>query len=170
MKKSLFLCLCLLCTWIVRAQSDNSDIVKVGQAMPSFTIVSDNGAKTSSAEFKGKVVLVTFFATWCPPCQKELPEIEKQIWEQYKDNPDFRLLVIGREHNDSELAKYNEKKGFAFPLYPDKNRKIFNAFAYNLIPRNYLVGKDGKVIYVSKGYTPEEFAELQQKLAQALKN
>ncbi len=61
------------------------------------------------------------------------------------------MLVIGREHTDANLKKYNEKKGFSFPLYPDKNRAIFNAFAKNLIPRSYLIGKDGKVIYTSKG-------------------
>lgn len=168
MKKYLLLGLVALITFAVKAQDDNSDIVKTGQAMPAFTIVSDNGQTISSAELKGKVVLITFFATWCPPCQKELPEIEKQIWQQYKDNKNFRLLVIGREHNDAELAKYNEKKGFTFPLYPDKNRKIFAAFAQNLIPRNYLIGKDGKVVYTSKGYTPEEFGELQKKLAEVL--
>lgn len=169
MKKYVLLGLCMLCVWAGKAQNGNSDKIKVGQTMPAFTVVSDNGGKMSSAELKGKVVLITFFATWCPPCQKELPEVEEKIWEKYKDRKDFRLLVIGREHNDAELAKYNEKKGFAFPLYPDKNRKIFNAFAYNLIPRNYLVGKDGKVIYVSKGYTPEEFAQLQKEVANALK-
>lgn len=169
MKKHLFFSLFILFAFIAKAQDDNSDIVKVGQAMPAFTIVSDNGKTISSTELKGKVVLITFFATWCPPCQKELPEIQKQIWDKYKNNKNFRLLVIGREHNDAELTKYNEKKGFTFPLYPDKNRKIFGSFAQNLIPRNYLIDKDGKVIYTSKGYTSEEFTQLQNKLAEALK-
>ena len=60
------------------------------------------------------------------------------------------MLVIGREHTDADLKKYNEKKGFEFQLYPDKNRAIFNSFAKNLIPRSYLIGKDGKVVYASK--------------------
>ena len=79
------------------------------------------------------------------------------------------MLVIGREHSDADLQKYNEKKGFDFPLYPDKDRAIFGAFAKNLIPRGYLVGKDGKIIYTSKGYTDEEFAELMTKIEGALK-
>ena len=62
----------------------------------------------------------------------------------------------------------NEKKGFEFPLYPDKNRAIFNSFAKNLIPRSYLIGKDGKVVYASKGYTDEEFAQLMQAIENAL--
>lgn len=158
----------LLASVFVKAQ-DDGDIVKAGDKMPVFTIVSDNGTKTSSSSLKGKVVLVNFFATWCPPCQKELAEIQKTLWPKYKDDPDFALLVVGREHTDAELVKYNEKKGFTFPLYPDKNRAIYSAFAKNLIPRSYLIGKDGKVIYVSKGYSEEDFTLLMEKIAVALK-
>ena len=91
--------------------------------------MNDNGTQVPSSSLKGKVILVNFFATWCPPCQKELAEVQKMLWPKYKDNKDFVLLVIGREHTDVELQKYNEKKGFTFPLYPDKNRAIYGAFA-----------------------------------------
>ena len=107
--------------------------------------------------------------TWCPPCKKELAAVQQTLSPKYKNNKDFVLLVIGREHSDADLQKYNEKKGFDFPLYPDKDRAIFGAFAKNLIPRGYLVGKDGKIIYTSKGYTDEEFAELMTKIEGALK-
>lgn len=169
MKKYLWTSLCLLLALVGKAQDDNSDIVKVGTAMPSFTLVSDDGSTLSSASFKGKVMLVNFFATWCPPCQKELAAVQQTLWPKYKDNKNFALLVIGREHTGAELQKYNEKKGFTFPLYPDKSRAVFGAFAKNLIPRSYLIGKDGKVIYATKGYTDEEFAELMQQIEKALK-
>lgn len=168
MKKSLLLCLLTLLAFVCKAQ-DDGDIVKVGDKMPAFTIVSDNGQQLSSASLKGKVVLVNFFATWCPPCQKELAEVRKTLWPKYKDNKHFALLVIGREHTDADLSKYNEKKGFTFPLYPDKNRSIYGAFAKNLIPRSYLVDKSGKVIYTSKGYNDEDFASLMKAIETALK-
>ena len=137
----------MIFAFIAHAQND-ADIIKVGDQMPAFTIVSDDGTQTSSASLKGKVVLINFFATWCPPCQKELAEVQQKLWPKYKDN---------------------KKKGFTFPLYPDKNRAIFGAFAKNLIPRTYLIGKDGKVIYAGKGYTDEEFAELMKKIDTAIK-
>ncbi len=168
MRKFLLWSVMLVLAWVGRAQED-VDLVKVGDKMPAFTIMRDDGTTLSSASLEGKVVLVNFFATWCPPCQKELAEVQERLWPAYKDRKDFALLVIGREHSDADLVKYNERKGFDFPLYPDKNRAIFGAFAKNLIPRSYLIGKDGDVIYMSKGYTEEEFDELMAKIKDALK-
>ena len=91
------------------------------------------------------------------------------MWPKYKDNGQFALVVIGREHDEAELAKYNEKKGFTFPLYPDKNRSIYAAFAQSLIPRSYLFDQEGKVIRATKGYTEEEFEELMQLIEQTLR-
>lgn len=169
MKKVIFLVFFSILAFAIQAQDESGDIVKVGDKMPAFTIKSDNGNQLTSSSLKGKVVLVNLFATWCPPCQKELAEVQKTLWPKYKDNKNFVMLVIGREHTDADLAAYNEKKGFTFPLYPDKNRAVYNAFAKNLIPRSYLIDKNGKVIYASKGYTEAEFAELMEKIEAALK-
>lgn len=168
MNKYLLMAFLAVFTILVHAQG-NEDIVKVGSQMPAFTIVSDDGTKMSSAVLKGKVVLINFFATWCPPCQKELAEVQQKLWPKYQGNPNFQLLVIGREHSDAELEKYNEKKGFTFPLYPDKNRAIYGAFAKSLIPRSYLIDKNGKVIYATKGYDEKEFSELMEKIDAAIK-
>lgn len=168
MKKCLFTVFAVLFAFVLKAQEDGGDIVKVGEQMPAFTITHDNGVRTPSSSLKGKVVLINFFATWCPPCQKELAEVQKTLWPKYKDNKNFALLVIGRKHTDAELQVYNEKKGFTFPLYPDKNRSVYGAFAKNLIPRSYLIDRTGKVIYATKGYTEEEFADLMKRIEAAL--
>lgn len=168
MKKYLLLCLLVLAATAAGAQAD-ADIVKVGDTMPPFTIVHDDGTTLSSATLKGKVVLINFFATWCPPCQKELAAVQETLWPAYKDNAQFRMLVVGREHTDADLRKYNDKKGFTFPLYPDKSRAVYASFATSLIPRTYLIGKNGKVIYTASGYTDEEFALLMNKISDALK-
>ena len=157
-----------LIAWMGQAQE--ADVVKMGDAMPAFRVVSDKGETLlSTDQLKGKVVLVNFFATWCPPCQKELAAVQETLWPKYKDNGPFALVVIGREHDEAELAKYNEKKGFTFPLYPDKNRSIYAAFAQSLIPRSYLFDQEGKVIRATKGYTEEEFEELMQLIEQTLR-
>ncbi|MDR0794723.1 MAG: TlpA family protein disulfide reductase [Tannerella sp.] len=151
-----------------REQEVDSDKVKVGDIMPAFTIVSDNGSTISSSIHKGKVLVVTMFATWCPPCQLKLAEMEKSLWPRFKEAKDFSLLVIGREHTDAELVDYNKTKGFTFPLYPDKDRKIFDLFAVQLIPRTYLINKEGKIIYMTTGYNEEEFRQLERMIERAL--
>lgn len=168
MRKILFAGLLFCLAFVAKAQ-DDADIIKVGDTMPAFTIVSDNGAEFKSVSLQGKVVLLNFFATWCPPCQKELAAIQETLWPKYQNNVNFVMLVIGREHSDEELLTYNEKKGFEFPLYPDKDRAVYSKFAKSLIPRVYLVGKDGKVIYAAKGFNETEFAELMKHIDKAIK-
>jgi peroxiredoxin len=149
-------------------QEEDTDKVKTGDAMPAFTIVSDNGKQTPSSEFRGNVVLITMFATWCPACQIEMAEIEKSLWPKFKDVKDFSLLAIGREHSDAELAEYNTTKGFTFTLYPDKDRKIFDLFAVQFIPRTYLINREGKIIYMTMGYSEDEFRQLERIIEKAL--
>lgn len=168
-KKFLFFAFFALVALIVKAQDESGDLIKVGDMMPAFTIVNGDGSQLPSSSLAGKVVLVNFFATWCPPCQTELAEVEKTLWPKYKNNKDFVLLVVGREHTAAELEKYNEKKGFSFPLYPDKSRLVYGAFAKNLIPRTYLIDKSGKVILATAGYKDEEFTLLMSQIENALK-
>ena len=150
------------------AQQTGTEKINMGDPMPALTLTSTTYGNVSAADLKGKVVLVSLFATWCGPCQKELAEVQSTLWPKYKDNKDFRLLVIGREHTDEQLKKYNEKKRFDFPLYPDPKREAFSLFADQSIPRAYLFGKDGKLIYSSLGYTPEEFEKLMAAIETAL--
>ncbi|WP_165022812.1 TlpA family protein disulfide reductase [Dysgonomonas sp. ZJ279] len=142
------------------AQKAEGDVVNKGDAMPSFVLSSTEYGNIDSKDLKGKVVLITIFATWCGPCQKELAEVESILWPKYKDNPNFKMLVVGREHTEDELIKYNTRKKFTFPLYPDAKREFSNKFATKYIPRAYLVDKNGMIIYDSSGFKPEEFDQL----------
>ena len=163
MKKLGVTCMLFCMAMFVQAQE-----LKQGDAMPGFELNSSVYGKVNSADLKGKVVLISLFATWCGPCQLELAEVQKTLWPKYKDNKDFKMLVIGREHTDEQLTKYNERKKFTFPLYPDPKREVFSKFAEKSIPRAYLFGKDGKLIYSSIGYTEEEFQHLLKAIENAL--
>lgn len=159
----------LLFAMLYIAFAVNAQEIKKGDKMPDFQLKSSVYENVSSKDLKGKVVLINLFATWCPPCQVELAEIKTSLWPKYKDNKDFTLLVIGREHTDEELTKYNGTKKFTFPLYPDPERKVFDLFAENSIPRTYLINKEGEVIYNAIGYTKEEFDKLMAAIEEALK-
>ena len=164
MKKYVMMFVMLVAAICVQAQE-----LKMGDAMPKFELNSTVYGDIKPADLKGKVVLVSLFATWCGPCQKELAEVQSTLWPKYKDNKDFVMLVIGREHTDEQLQKYNERKKFTFPLYPDPKREVFSLFAEKSIPRAYLFDKSGKLIYSSVGYTEAEFKKLMETIESALK-
>ena len=142
--------------------------LKKGDEMPKFELTSSVYGDIKSTDLKGKVVLINLFATWCGPCQKELADVQSTLWPKYKDNKNFKMLVIGREHTDEDLQKYNERKKFTFPLYPDPKREVISLFAEKSIPRAYLFDKNGKLIYASMGYTAEEFQKLMETIEAAL--
>lgn len=164
MKKYVMMFLVFVTSLCVQAQE-----MKIGDVMPKFELSSSVYGDVKPTDLKDKIVLISLFATWCGPCQSELAEVQNTLWPKYKDNNDFVMLVIGREHTEEQLQKYNERKKFAFPLYPDAKREIFSLFAEKTIPRAYLFDKEGKLIYSSVGYTEEEFNKLMETIEKALK-
>ncbi len=149
-------------------ERDSSTLVEIGQQVPDFTFVNENGEQESIGDYLGKLVLVNFFATWCGPCMQELPQVQTDIFEKYKDNKDFVLLVVGREHSNSEMKKFKANKGFTFKLVADPQREIYSKFAEQFIPRNFLIDKDGKIIYSSIGFNEGDFSTLKETIANKL--
>lgn len=142
---------------------------KAVDRIPDIYLQSEIHGNITPDDLKDKVVLISLFATWCPPCQLELSDIEKILYPKYRNNDNFKLLVIGREHTDADLKKYNQQKNFSFPLYPDPDRKVFSLFADKSIPRMYLFNRQGILVFSSMGYAKEEFNELMNKIDECLK-
>ncbi|MGY3054853.1 peroxiredoxin [Pedobacter sp. UYEF25] len=167
-KKIILVAICTYFSIGAIAQTDQDTYTKVGDQVPAFTFQIDKATTTSIAAYKGKLVLINLFATWCPPCNTELPRAQKEIWEKYKDNNNFSFLVFGRAQNWDVLLPYKEKKGFTFSILPDADRTIFSKFAKQSIPRNILVDARGKIIYQSIGYSADEFDRLLDLIGQNL--
>jgi peroxiredoxin len=168
-KLTLILCITLIATLITFGQQDTTTFTKVGDKAPLFTCRTIDGKTLDISKLQGKIIMVNFFATWCGPCNSELPVLQKNIWEKYKNNPDFVLVILGREHNEKEVQAYVTEKKYIMPFAPDPGREIFKLYASQSIPRNVVIGKDGKIIYQSIGYTTEEFKKLESLLAEKLK-
>jgi len=151
------------------AQKDTTAITKPGDTAPLFTCKTIDGKMIDMSKMSGKVVMINFFATWCPGCNLELPELEKQIWKKYRDNPGFVLIVIGREHSERELVDFAASKTLSLPFAPDPKRDIYNQYASKYIPRNIIIDKDGKIIYQNSGFTASELTEMEKLIAEKLK-
>lgn len=171
MKKTLLTSLVLFFVVGIFAQEqkDTSNILFNGQYMPAFKITTMDGEELSSKDFKGKTVLINFFATWCGPCRKELPHVQTDIWDKYKDNPDFVLLIISREEAPAKVMPFVEKFEYPMTFYSDLDRSCYSKFAHKFIPRNYLFNEHGKLIFQSRGFVQEDFDDLLALIEKQLK-
>lgn len=159
MKRYFVLLLSVLLVNTSFCQDEKPEFIKVGQGTPHFNIKTLDGKTIDTKALKGKVIYLNFFATWCPPCIKELPHVEKEIWKAIK-NEDFVMVAIGREHTKEELVKFKNKNGFTFPMAADENREVFSKFAHQNIPRNVIIDKKGKIRYSKHGFDEEKFGEM----------
>ena len=170
MKKLLPLLLVLLAPLFGRAQeNDASTLTKLGDTAPDFNFAISKTQQASLKDYHGKIVMINFFATWCPPCRLELPRVQKEIWDKYKNNPKFALFIFGREEGWDKVTGFKNKNRYTFNMMPDEGRKIFGLYATESIPRNVIVDENGKIIYQSIGYSEKEFDNLLALLAEKLK-
>ena len=146
---------------------DPATHTKVGDRMPAFKVKEVPGGSFSLANEKGKVVFVNFWATWCGPCNVEMPRLEKEIWNKYK-SPDFAMIAVAREQSVETVAAFQKKKPYAFPLASDPKRSTYALFADSGIPRNYVVDRNGQIVFQSVGYCPAEWGKLDAAVKQAL--
>ena len=151
-----------------QAEIEATTLIKQGQKAPDFTVEMVDGEKVTLSSLKGKIVLINFWATWCPPCREEFKRVQKDIIDHFKGQ-DFVFLPISRGEKKATVDSFRDKQGYTFPMGLDPTQEIYKKYASNYIPRNFVVGKDGKVIYVSVGYEAKEFESMVKAIEEALK-
>ena len=139
-----------MCSMAGKAQDVVADstgyIVKVGEMAPDFTVKLTDGKSITLSELRGKVVMLQFTASWCGVCRKEMPFIEKDIWQKHKDNVSFALYGIDRDEPLERVKAFAKQTGVTYPLGLDPGADIFAKYAERNagITRNVLIDKEGK--------------------------
>ena len=141
---------------------------KVGARIPQFTVTTLDGKRFSSKEVKGKVLVLNLWATWCAPCRVEMTRLEREIWHNSNPN-DFAMVAIAREETKEQITAFRKANGFTFPMAADPDRSIFKLFASGGIPRTYVIGRNGTILYQSLGYEEAEFDKLKSVIEAELK-
>lgn len=137
-------------------------IVKVGDKAPDdFQLVLQDGKKTSLKELKGKIVILQFTAAWCKVCREEMPYLEKDIWQAYK-NKDVVLIGVDRDEPLDVVQKFHKDMKISYPLALDPGAEIFQKFADKKagVTRNVVIDRDGYIRFLTRLYDKEEFALL----------
>ena len=145
---------------------ENNYLVKVGDMAPDFTLKLADGNEFTLSKNRGKIVMLQFTASWCGVCRKEMPFIEKDIWQRHKDNSDFVLVGIDREEPLETVMKFAENTGVTYPLALDTNADVFASYAERKagITRNILIDKDGRIVMLTRLFNEDEFNALVQKI------
>jgi peroxiredoxin len=159
-----------LVTACAQTTNDRGYLVKVGDKAPDFATKLADGTPFKLADYKGKVVMLQFTASWCGVCRKEMPEIEKQIWQVYKDKG---LVVVGIDRDEplETLKSFALQTGITYPLALDPNADIFGLYADKKagVTRNVLIDKSGNIVFLTRLYNPEEFSALVAKIGALMK-
>ena len=137
-------------------------IVKVGDMVPNIDINLLDGTSFNISELKGKVVMLQFTASWCGVCRKEMPFIERDIWNVYKDNPDFALYGIDLKESKEETEAFAAAIPVTYPLTLDLDGKSFYSFCGEGagVTRNIILDREGKIIMLTRLFDEAEFAQM----------
>lgn len=138
---------------------EEATLTAVGQAAPGFSLSTLDGGTFTLSEQKGKVVLINWFATWCPPCQEEMPYLQKEVWEVFQDE-EFTMVSVAREETAEVVAPFVKKYGVTWPFALDVDRTAFSQYAEAFIPRNTVLDRQGTIIFQGNGFEKPEFAEM----------
>ncbi|MBV6395567.1 MAG: Thiol-disulfide oxidoreductase ResA [Anaerolineales bacterium] len=117
--------------------------VKVNYPAPSLTLADLGGTERSLAEYRGQVVLVNMWATWCPPCREEMPTLESF----YRDYRDLNFVIIGLNDGEApiEVSDFVNLYGLTFPIWLDPSHLSESAFNTMNLPSSFVIDRQGQV-------------------------
>lgn len=153
-----------------KTPDDRGFIVKTGEQAPDFTIkFPDNKPSMKLSDLRGKVVMLQFTASWCGVCIKEMPHIEKDIWNTFK-NKGLHVYGVDRKEDAEKVLKFAKKTKVTYPLIMDEDGNIFKKYADENagVTRNILIDKEGKIVFMTRLFEQNEFNQLIKKIEELL--
>lgn len=165
MCKLLSIVISVFLTFSICAQetADRGYIVKVGDSAPAFEFSLPDGTKVKSKDLKGSLVMLQFTASWCGVCKSEMPHIESEIWQVYKEKG-LKLYGVDRDEPIEKVQQFAASTGITYPLALDPGAEVFKLFTTEKsgVTRNVIIDQHGKIVFLTRLYDPKEFDEMKQ--------
>ena len=153
--------LALFCSLFSQESDDRGYIVRVGDPAPELTLEYTTGEQVTLKDLRGKVVILQFTASWCSVCRLEMPHLEKDVWQRFKDDS-LVLIGIDRDEPLDVVQKFKKEMGVTYPLALDPGANHFSRFALKDagVTRNIVIDKDGKIAFLTRLFEEKEFKEM----------
>jgi len=127
-----------------------------GKTAPDFSLKTTKDKSVTLSDLKGKVVVVDFWATWCPPCRLSLPHIQKLSEDKDKFKEGLRVLAVNAREGKDKIDPFLEKNKYTFAVPMDSSGSAMGAYGVRGIPTTVVIGRDGSVKAVFVGFNPNE--------------
>jgi len=123
--------------------------IQIGSQAPDFVLVDLEGKKHQLSDYRGKGVFLNFWATWCKPCEKEMPYMN-ELYPEYKEKG-VEILAVDADETEVAVKSFRDQYKLSFPILIDKGNKVLNTYGVGPIPATYLIDKNGKVVKIFIG-------------------
>lgn len=143
--------------------------VNVGDIAPKINLELLDGRSVTNESLIGKVVVIQFTASWCSVCMKEMPHLEKEVWQRFKDN-DFILIGVDLKENLDVVKNFIKNTKVTYPFTIDKDGSFFESFTLPKagVTRNIVIDKSGKISFLTRLFDKEEFQQMIEHIDQLL--
>ncbi len=139
----------------------------IGSPAPDFTLRSNSGKNLKLSEYRGQVVMINFWATWCAPCRQELPHLNR-LYEQYR-KAGFMLLGVNVDDNAKAAQDMTDHLRVRFPVLYDTTKQVSKRYDIDAMPMTLIVDRDGKVRYLHRGYRSGVERDYEARIRELLK-
>ncbi|HIA23724.1 MAG TPA: TlpA family protein disulfide reductase [Candidatus Marinimicrobia bacterium] len=140
-------------------------IVKVGDESPDFKMQLIDGKTITKKDLIGKVAVLQFTASWCSVCRKEMPHLEKDVWQKFKAK-DFILIGVDRDEPLDVVQEFTKEIKVTYPMALDPGADIFALFAAREagVTRNIVIDQTGKIVFLTRLFEEKEFKAMIAKI------
>lgn len=141
------------------SSSAESETVELSEA-PDFTVQTLDGSNVLLSDFRGKPVIVNFWASWCPPCKSEMPDFE-EMYKVYGEEVQFMMvnLTDGSQETLSSASTYIKEQGYTFPVYYDTKLDAAGKYQVYSVPATYFIDRNGSAVARASGAIDAETLE-----------
>lgn len=142
------------------------------QTLPNMVLKDMNGNSVNMADYSksGKITIVSFWATWCSPCKKELNNVQ-EVYDDWKTKYDLQLIAVNTDNarNVMKVKPYVAGQGWDYEVIMDVNQDFQRAMNIVQIPHTFLLDQTGKIVYQHSGYVEGDEFALEEKIKQLAK-